>query len=165
MRLGVFLRELLKFCFQRGFGLLPGNARLQAPKSAHPGVVPDVQAASAGHELAVHHDGNPDVATQRGVAALKFARRDANDGEEMLVQGDGLAKDVGLAFVTVLPEAVTDDGNGSAVRLAPFCFEETSAPYGRDPQNLEVIGTYQGAENALGLVTVRYAHGPESEAG
>lgn len=155
MRIGVFLHQLLKLGVQFCLGLLPVDARLKTSKRIHPGVVSNFEAATARDKLAVHHEGYPDVAAKSGITALKFARRDADNGEGMLVEGNSLAEDRVFALVTALPEGVANDGNRSTACRTAFYFRESSAYGWPDFQNFEVIGVlaFNGASYTLAPAT------------
>src|SRR6185369_14343466 len=60
-------------------------------------------------ELRAHGDGNPEVKDEGGYGAMKFGRRDADDGEVMTVEADGLADDGWVCAKLTPPEVVTHD--------------------------------------------------------
>ena len=91
--------------------------------------------AGAGVDGLLHHDRHPKIGNEgEQHGADEPARGDADDGEGMPFDPDGLAGDRGIAMEAPLPEAVVQHANRFCARLAIFFRKESAADHGMDTE-------------------------------
>jgi hypothetical protein len=120
---GLGLKHLLEFDVETGFRLSKADAGLQATDDLKPLALVEWllfkrEIVVAGKDFALHGEWDPDVRINADRLALKLRRSNTDDIVRSTADANFAAKDVMRAAEAVLPEAVTDDGDG--VRIAQF---------------------------------------------
>jgi len=92
------------------------------------------------------------VSRSANLGAIKSGRTDTDDFEGMAVDGDGLANDVGMTAVFLLPETIAQDSASSATAQIVFRCQR-AAERGVHAQGVKVLTRYIGAMDGMSLAS------------
>src|SRR5579864_4328062 len=108
-------------------------------------------------DLRLHHDRNPNLSSNAGLAPLEYGRRHTHNGVRMFVDFNCLADNVWSPAEMRLPEMVADHGHGRTTRLLVFR-RKKSAPQDRThAQYVEIIRGRYHAPDPLRFTLTRQA--------
>ena len=83
-----------------------------------------------------------------------------------MVQQDGSTDDAGITMEAVLPQSIAEDGYRASVHfIAALSLGNRPAQHRLDAEHREVVGGYQLAPDAVGVIAFSNGHGHRSSGG
>jgi len=136
-----------------------GDARFEVSENLEdPPVAAAIQLAQATHLFMVD-EGHEEVGSEEQESAVEAGRRDADDGEGVLVEPNDAADDAGIVVETAVPETVAEGDVGSAVGAVFVRAMNEAAQIRLNAERVEVVsadlvepgggGVFAGVEAGL----------------
>ncbi len=131
-------------------GLLDCRVRTEASQNGVPANRPTVQNIVLDQfriDRIVHVHGNPQFGAP--MKPLEARWHDSNHIEARAIQCDVFPDEAGIRTELSLPESVTDNGNGRGATDLILFRRESPSPPRRDPQQREILGRSQLAQETI----------------